>query len=131
MADAFKFELVSPERLVLAVDARSVVVPGSEGEMTVLARHAPLMSTLRPGVLVVESDGGTRRIFVGGGFAEIGVQGLTILAEDALAVEDIDRSKLEQDIRNSEEDVRDAKSEEARRMAAHKLARLKDMAAVV
>ncbi|MBX9618259.1 MAG: F0F1 ATP synthase subunit epsilon [Hyphomicrobiales bacterium] len=131
MADAFKFELVSPERLVLAVDARSVVVPGSEGEMTVLARHAPLMSTLRPGVLVVEGDGGTRRIFVGGGFAEVGAQGLTILAEDAVAVEDIDRAKLEQDIRNGEEDVRDAKSEDARRMAMMKVERLKGMAAVV
>lgn len=129
MMDAFKFELVSPERLVLAVDARSVVVPGSEGEMTVLAHHAPLMSTLRPGILVVEGDSGTRRIFVGGGFAEIGAQGLTILAEDALAVEDIDRAKLEQDIRNGEEDVRDAKSDEARRMATHKLAKLKEMAA--
>ena len=131
MADAFKFELVSPERLVLAVDARSVVVPGSEGEMTVLARHAPLMSTLRPGVLVVESNGGTRRIFLGGGFAEVGAQGLTILAEDAVAVEDIDRAKLEQDIRNGEEDVRDAKSEDARRMAMMKVERLKGMAAVV
>lgn len=131
MADAFKFELVSPERLVLAVDARSVVVPGSEGEMTVLARHAPLMSTLRPGVLVVEGDGGSRRIFVGGGFAEIGAQGLTILAEDAQAVEDIDRSKLERDMRNSEEDVRDAKSDEARQMAAMRLERLKAMAALV
>ena len=131
MADAFKFELVSPERLVLSADVRSVVVPGTEGDMTVLAYHAPLMTTLRSGVLAVEGDGGNKRIFVRGGFAEIGALGLTILAEEAVAVDDIDRAKLEMDLKNAEDDMRDAKDEMGRNMAMSKLSRLKDMAAAV
>lgn len=129
MTDSFKFELVSPERLLFADDVQSVVVPGSEGEMTVLARHAPLMTSLRAGVLqVVGGNGSTRRIFVRGGFAEIGAAGLTVLAEEAMAVEDIDRAKIEDELKGAEMDLSAAKSDEARMMAQAKLSRLKDIA---
>lgn len=129
MTDSFKFELVSPERLLFADDVQSVVVPGSEGEMTVLARHAPLMTSLRAGVLqVVGGNGSTRRIFVRGGFADIGAAGLTVLAEEAMAVEDIDRAKIEDELKGAEMDLSAAKSDEARMMAQAKLSRLKDIA---
>lgn len=129
MADAFKFELVAPERLVLSADVRSVVIPGSEGEMTVLAHHAPVMTTLRAGVLAVDGDGGARRIFVRGGFAEIGTQGLTVLAEEAIAVEEIDRARVEAEIKDARDDLAEAKSEDERRAAAARIERLMAMAA--
>lgn len=84
MAD-FRFELVTPEKLVLAADVHMVVVPGSEGEFGVMAGHAPVMTTLRDGdIMVYRSEGAApERITVSGGFAEVGDQGLTILAEQA------------------------------------------------
>ncbi|AZN70449.1 F0F1 ATP synthase subunit epsilon [Georhizobium profundi] len=82
MADTFKFELVSPERLLVSAEAVAVVLPGSEGEMTVMAKHAPLMSTLRPGVITVElADGQKQSFIVFGGFADILPDGCTVLAE--------------------------------------------------
>jgi F-type H+-transporting ATPase subunit epsilon len=102
----FNFELVSPERVLFAGGVTSVVVPAAEGEMTVLANHAPFMSALRSGVVTV--DGG-KRLFVRGGFVDISTGGLTLLAEQAMAVEDIDVEAVSQQIRNAEEDLRDAK----------------------
>jgi F-type H+-transporting ATPase subunit epsilon len=83
MADTFKFELVSPERVLLSEIAEQVVLPGSEGDFAVLANHAPMIATLRPGVLDVQLPGSTRRIFVKGGFAEVEPDRLTVLAETA------------------------------------------------
>jgi F-type H+-transporting ATPase subunit epsilon len=128
MAEAFKFELVSPEKLVLSADVDSVVVPGTDGELTVLARHAPMMTTIRPGVVAVKGAGLDKRIFVPGGFAEMGAQGLTILAEQAFALDELDRAKLEQSIKDAEEDVSDAKDEAKKAAAAEKLAGLKALA---
>ena len=69
---SFKFELVSPERLLVSADATEVVMPGAEGDFTVLAGHSPVLSTLRPGVLALKlADGGTKRVYVRGGFAEV------------------------------------------------------------
>lgn len=97
--------------------------------MTVLARHAPLMTSLRAGVLqVVGGNGSMRRIFVRGGFADIGAAGLTVLAEEAMAVEDIDRAKIEDELKGAEMDLSAAKNDEARMMAQAKLSRLKDIA---
>ena len=85
MSDTFKFELVSPERLLVSADVEQVLVPGSEGDFTMLAHHAPLLTSLRPGLLEI-GFGGTdrRRYFVRGGFAEVGPTGLTVLAETAI-----------------------------------------------
>jgi F-type H+-transporting ATPase subunit epsilon len=84
MAD-LRFELVTPERLVMADDVYMVVVPGSEGEFGVLAGHAPFMSTLRDGEIAVYRTAGAapERIMVNGGFAEVSFKGLTVLAESA------------------------------------------------
>jgi F-type H+-transporting ATPase subunit epsilon len=122
----FAFELVSPERVLFSGEATSVVVPGSEGEMTVLANHAPVMTALRPGIVTVD---GTRRLFVQGGFADITPDGLTLLAEQAVPVEEIDVEKVAAAIRNAEEDLRDAKTEEARLAAEVKLEGLRAMVA--
>ncbi len=102
MPDAlFHFELVSPERLLSSGDVAMVVVPGTEGDFGVLPGHAPLMSTIRPGAIsIYESDFNTvtRRIFVDGGFAEVSDKGLTILAESALPVGDIDPTVVASDL---------------------------------
>lgn len=89
MADTFKFELVSPERLLVSQDVKSVRVPGDEGDYLVLPDHSPMMSTLRPGILVVESEDGEKSYFVKGGFAETSPESLTILAELALTLDDM------------------------------------------
>jgi F-type H+-transporting ATPase subunit epsilon len=81
---ALHFELVSPVKLLLSGDVESVVIPGSEGEMTILAQHAPVLTSLRAGVVVVSSAKSSERIFVRGGFAEVNPKGLTVLAERAI-----------------------------------------------
>ena len=123
----FSFELVSPERVLFSGEATQVVVPASEGEITVLANHAPFMSALRAGVVTI--DGG-KRLFVRGGFADVSASGLTLLAERAVAVEDIDVEKLAGEIKNAEEDLRDAKTAETRNKASEALEGLRTMLAV-
>ena len=78
------FELVSPVKLLFSGEVESVVIPGSEGEMTILAQHAPILTSLRAGVVVVSSAKSSERIFVRGGFAEVNPKGLTVLAERAI-----------------------------------------------
>ena len=88
------FELVSPEKLVFSGEVEQVDVPGAEGDFGVLAGHAPFVSTLRPGILTVRSASGEQKIVVLGGFAEVSAQGLTVLAELAETVADIDRAMI-------------------------------------
>jgi F-type H+-transporting ATPase subunit epsilon len=128
MADTFKFELVSPERLLVSAEVEQVVVPGSEGDFTMLAHHAPLLTSLRPGVLDIGS-GGTdrRRYFVRGGFAEIGPAGLTVLAETAIDLVELDKAVLDQTIKDAEEDVTDAKEDTARDRAKTRLEHLRQV----
>jgi F-type H+-transporting ATPase subunit epsilon len=93
MAELLDFELVSPERRLARAKVAMVVVPGSEGDFGVLPGHAPMMSTIRPGAIAIhEADGGpaTMRFFIEGGFAEVTATGLTILAEKATPVAEID-----------------------------------------
>jgi len=91
MAERVQFELVTPERVFAAEEADLVVVPGGDGNFGVLPGHAPLLSTLRPGVIdVYQGDKVTARVFVAGGFAEVAEERFTVLAEEAVAVEDID-----------------------------------------
>jgi len=111
MADKVAFELVSPEQLVMSIQADMVVVPGTEGDFGVLAGHAPLVSTIRPGVVNVYDEKNITRIFVRGGFAEVTQAGLTILVEEATDLATVDRASIEGRIRNAQEDVTDAKDE--------------------
>ena len=88
MADTMQFDLVSPERRVASLEVTSVQIPGADGDMTAMPCHAPLITTLRPGILRVESTGGTQEYVVTGGFAEIG-ENLSVLAERALPREEM------------------------------------------
>jgi F-type H+-transporting ATPase subunit epsilon len=111
MAETFKFELVSPERLLISEEVEQVLVPGSEGDFTMLARHAPLLTSLRPGLLEIGAGPERRRHFVRGGFAEVSPEGLTVLAETAIDLAELDRAALDQAIKDTEEDIADAKDD--------------------
>ncbi|WAP70010.1 F0F1 ATP synthase subunit epsilon [Jiella pelagia] len=127
MADSFQFELVSPEKLLISEAVTAVSIPGTEGFFTVMAKHAPMMSTLKPGVVTVTPESGEeRRIFVRGGFVDVNESGLTLLAEHAEAADQIDLAALDQSIKDCQEDVADAETPEAKAKAEQKLAQLKD-----
>ncbi len=124
----FRFELVSPERLVFAGDVTQVDVPGEEGDFGVLAGHAPYVATLKPGVLTIYGDGAPQRIVVRGGFAEVGPAGLTVLAEQAVLAAEFDAATVAQAIEDAEEDVADAESAAARDKARERLDQFKLLA---
>ena len=132
MAAPYKFELVSPERLLVSEDVESVVIPGAEGEMTVMADHAPVMSTIKPGVVIVKPvSGGEQKYVVFGGFADILPQTCTLLAESAIAVADIDKDDLARRIQAAREDLEDAKDDDARTKAESYLAQLTTLEGVI
>jgi|SRR6185437_7746106 len=99
------FELVSPEKLVFSGEVDQVDVPGAEGDFGVLAGHAPFVTTLRPGILTVFSGGNTQKIVVLGGFVEVSSEGLTVLADVAEAVEDIDRALVAKHIEETQKQI--------------------------
>ena len=131
MADPFQFELVSPERLLMSEPVDQVVVPGSEGYFTVLKGHAAMMSTLRPGVVEVTRGGDKDSIFVRGGFADVSSAGLTILAEQAILLADVNAEMLAGEVKNAEEDVADAKDGAAKDAAELRLYQLKEVQAAI
>ena len=129
---AFHFELVSPEKLLFSGDVDSVVAPGADGQFTVLANHAPVMTTLKAGVVTItESAGKTDKLFVRGGFADVSATGFTILAEQAVPLGEIDAAKLEQDMKDAREDLADAKTDEAKRAASDRLVQFQEMKAAI
>jgi F-type H+-transporting ATPase subunit epsilon len=118
MAEAYKFELVSPERLLVSESVESVVIPGTEGEMTVMANHSPVMATVKPGVVTVKTvSGAEQRYVVFGGFADILPEGCTLLAESATPVADINKADLAKRIQDAKDDLADAKTDEDRTKA--------------
>lgn len=128
MPDPFKFELVSPERLLVSGEVEQVLVPGAEGDMTVLAHHAPVLTTLKPGVLDIGYPGGEhQRFFLRGGFAEVNPAGLIVLAETAIDLVELDAGKLAQAIKDAEEDVADASEDAARDRAQTRLDHLRQV----
>ncbi len=125
MAD-LHFELVSPTRLLFSGNVAMVNIPGTEGDMGILPGHAPVLSTLRPGVITVTRDAGEAlKIFVRGGFAEVTPGGLTVLAETAIPLAELDAATLATQVSNAEEDLADAKDDETRRRASENLEHLK------
>lgn len=129
---AFHFELVSPEKLLFSGDVESVVAPGAEGQFTVLKDHAPVMTTLKSGVVTVAGgDGKVEKLFVRGGFADVSAAGFTILAELAIPLSEIDVVKVDADLKDAREDLADAKTEEARHAAAEKIVQLQELRASV
>jgi len=120
MADRLQFELVSPERLLISRDVGMVVVPGAEGDFGVLPDHAPLISTVRPGVIDVYDDGAaiSDRIFVSGGFAEVTGERCTVLAEQATPLGEIDRAGTQAQLEQLQRDLGAAGDDGARERLA-------------
>ena len=129
MAGTFKFDLVSPEKVMVSGQASEAIVPGMDGQFTVLAGHAPTISTLRPGVLSVRVDGTDRRVFVRGGIAEVEPDSLTILAQHLIDLGGDDRAALvAAEIKSAEAMLAATKDDAERMMAEDTLAHLRSLA---
>jgi F-type H+-transporting ATPase subunit epsilon len=132
MADKLQFDLVSPERLLLSEEVDMVTLPGSEGDFGVLPGHAPVLSTLKPGVVEVKGvEDALARLFVRGGFAEVNGDKVTVLAEEATALAELNLEELEQLIKNAEEDLAAVKNDEDRERVSETLEHLKQLRAAV
>ncbi len=129
MAETFQFDLVSPEKLLMSDPVEQVTVPGADGQFTVLIGHAPFLSILKPGVLDITAAGGsTQRIYVRGGFADVNAGGLTVLAEQAMPLEEVNAEIMAQQVTDAEEDLVDAGEDADKRAVAQKqLDDLKDI----
>jgi F-type H+-transporting ATPase subunit epsilon len=129
---AFHFELVSPEKLLFSGEVESVVAPGAEGEFTVLKDHAPVMTTLKSGVVTVADETGKiQKLFVRGGFADVNAAGFTILAQQATPLAELDLAKIDAEWKEAQEDFSDAKTEEARQSANERIQQLQEMRSAV
>jgi F-type H+-transporting ATPase subunit epsilon len=106
----FQFDLVSPERLLFSGEVEQVDVPGSEGDFGVFAGHAPLVAIVRPGILTIFREGKEEKVVVLGGFAEVGPTGLTVLADVAATVEDMDRAVIAAQIKETEKRISELES---------------------
>jgi len=125
------FEFVSPERVLFSGDVDQVDLPGAEGDMGILPLHAPMVTALRPGVVIIMNQGRREEVVVVGGFAEMSPAGLTILADRAQAREDFDTALLASEIKDTEEDVADAKDDAQRDKLARRLEQLKTLQAAL
>lgn len=122
MSEKIEFELVSPERLLVSESVEMVVVPGAEGDFGVLVGHAATVSAIRPGVLAVFENGNVAsRVFVAGGFAEITPERCTVLADEAAALEDLDRAEIEKSIIDLRDDAGAARDDAEKDAAAKAL----------
>ncbi len=122
MAEAIQLELVSPEKELASRLVKQVLVPGTEGEFQVMPDHAPVLTTLKPGVLAItEISGAETRFFVRGGYAEVADNQLIVLAERAIPLEQLSTAEIEQEIRWAEEDLEDARDDEERRKLQERL----------
>jgi F-type H+-transporting ATPase subunit epsilon len=130
MAGTFKIELVSPERVLLSGEATKVIVPGLEGDFTVLAGHAPVISALRPGILDIRQGTGHHRIYVRGGFAEVDPTQLTILAQNLVDVSTADAGQIASEVRVAEQMLASATDDASRMQANDAIAALKSLGTV-
>lgn len=129
MSGTFKFELVSPEKVLMSGDAEQVTLPGIEGEMTILAGHAPVISVLRPGVIEIAMPGSKARIFVKSGFAEVQPDRVTVLAEKAIDMADMDANRIGDELKVAEADLAEAKDDTARMLAERAAEQLRSLGA--
>ena len=118
MADKIHFDLVSPEKLLLSQAADMVTVPGTDGYMGVMAGHMALVSTLRAGMIDVKNDGTDTRFFIRGGFAEVNATHITVLAEEAIPMTELDLAVLDQRIKDAQDDEIAANSDRDRLKAS-------------
>ncbi len=110
MADTIQFDLVSPERSLASLEVKAVQIPGADGDMTAMPDHAPLITTLRPGILTVEAPSETSEYVVFGGFAEIGTSGISVLAEKAVPKGEMTRADLDAMLEDARSAVENAKA---------------------
>jgi F-type H+-transporting ATPase subunit epsilon len=103
----FHFELVAPDKISFSGEVDQVDVPGADGDFGVLAGHAPLIALLRPGLMTVYAGGEQTRLVVLGGFAEVGPDGLTVLADVATSLDDLDRASLQKQIVELEQGIKE------------------------
>ena len=128
MAEKVAFELVSPDQLLMSVEADAVAMPGMEGDFGVLPGHAPFISALRAGIITVEgSSEGVGQVYIDGGFAEVVADRLTVLAEEAVPVNDMDRANIEQRIQEANAELAASKDGEERRLAESRVSMLQEM----
>jgi len=128
MAEGLKIEIVSPERLLVSQTVQSVTVPGTEGYFTVMADHAPFMTTLRPGFITVTGSGAAEVFFVRGGFADVSPAGLTILAEESVPFKEFNHGDLQAQIKAAEEELARAESPEDKSYAQQFVSALLNLA---
>ena len=128
---ALHFEFVSPENVLFSGEVDQVDLPGAEGDMGILAGHAPLVTALRPGIITIFRGAAREAVVVIGGFAEVSPAGLTVLADRAMARDDFDMASLAADIKDTEEDVADASDEAQRDRLARRLDQLKSLQAAL
>ena len=128
---ALHFEFVSPERVLFSGEVDQVDLPGAEGDMGILPGHAPLVTTLRPGIVTIFRDGRSEPVVVIGGFAEVSPDGLTVLADRAVARQDFDMTLLAGEIKDAEEDVADCKDDARRDVLTRQLDQLKSLQAAL
>ena len=132
MAESFQFELVSPERLLVSEQVESVVIPAADGEMTVMARHAPVMTTVKAGVVTVKSaSGNEERYVVFGGFADILPTGCTLLAEAAMPLSEVSQATLQKRIEAAQAEIADVTSDEHKTKLELYLAELTRLGGVI
>lgn len=131
MAGKLHFNLVSPEKELISADVDQVDIPSTEGWIGVLPNHSPLMTTLAPGMVRILDGSNEKRVFVRGGFAEISPAGLTVLAEEAIAAEDLNAAKIAQRIKDAEEDLADADTDAKRLAANQSLTSLRELEAAL
>jgi F-type H+-transporting ATPase subunit epsilon len=112
MAQTMQFDLVSPERSLASLQVSAVQIPGAEGDLTAMPLHAPTITTLRPGVLKVESPEGNSEYIVTGGFAEIAGDSLSVLAERAIPMAEMDRDQMNALIEEAREMYKTAKEDD-------------------
>lgn len=129
MAQTFTFELVSPEKVLLAGEAEQVQLPGAEGDMTILPGHSPLISTLRPGVIDVMLGGARSRIYVRQAFAQVEPDRLTVLAEKAQDVAELTGAVIAEEVAAAEAELAQAKTDEQRLVANQAIAALSSLRA--
>ncbi|HTH17352.1 MAG TPA: F0F1 ATP synthase subunit epsilon [Magnetospirillum sp.] len=123
MAEKIQFELVSPAKLLLSEPVDMVVVPGTEGDFGALPRHAPVIATVRPGVIDVHEAGKiSNRIFVAGGFAEVNEERITVLAEEAIPVADLTAEGAAERLRAAREALADARNDAEKAQAEQRIA---------
>jgi F-type H+-transporting ATPase subunit epsilon len=108
----FHFDLVSPEKLAFSGEVDQVDIPGVEGDFGVLAGHAPVVAAIRPGVLTVTTGASHEKIIVLGGLAEVSEKGLTVLADVATSLVELDRAKFAETITEMEENLKEKQGSE-------------------